>query len=320
MAPRLSWSSLVPGLVAVAVLIAVVAGVLMFAGVGRMRGETVRLYVVTSQARGVMRGTDVWLDGQKVGVVERIAFRAVGTDTLPRVVIAIDVRRDAAAQIRRDADIQIRSGTSLIGPMVVYVTSGTPASTRARPGDTLFARAQSDVADAATRLEEATREIDPLLADARIVKASVRNPNGTVGAALAGAARRDREIARLRDQVARLRATFGAGSGAGGAGGARAGLISATSAALARADSVRALLKSPQSSLGRFRRDSSLKASVAGVRDELAELRLRLADRTGTLGRLQSDSALSRAVADAQHEMTLLFEDLRKRPLRYIAF
>ena len=318
MAPRLSWSNLVPGLIAVVVLAAIVIGVLTFAGVGRLRGDTVRLYIVTNQARGVMKGTEVWLAGQKVGLVGDIAFRTVGSDTLPRVVIAIDVRRNAASQIRRDAEIQVRSGSSLIGPMVVYVTAGTPTAPGASAGDTLVARAQSDMQDAMTRLDEATRELDPLLADAKTVLASVRSPNGTVGAARTGGARRDGEIARLRAQVSRLRAQF---TGTGGrATASRARLMAATSGALARVDSVRTLVQSPASSFGRFRRDSTLKASVAGVRDEVAELRTRLAESSGTLGRMQSDSALTRALADAQREMALLFEDLRKRPLRYIAF
>ena len=90
--------------------------------------------------------------------------------------------------------------------------------------------------------------------------------------------------------------------------------------ALARVDSIRVLLRSERSTLGRFRRDTTLGRTVAHVRDELAALRARMEENPGTVGRFAEDSAIQRALADAQTEMALLSKDVRKRPLRYIAF
>jgi hypothetical protein len=90
--------------------------------------------------------------------------------------------------------------------------------------------------------------------------------------------------------------------------------------ALSRADSIRALLASPRTSLGRFRRDATLMGTVGQVRDELAAFRAQLDDADGTVGRLSSDSAMTRSLADTQREMAMLFEDMRKRPLRYVNF
>jgi hypothetical protein len=90
--------------------------------------------------------------------------------------------------------------------------------------------------------------------------------------------------------------------------------------ALARVDSIRLLLRSNETSLGRFRRDTTLGRTLADVRAEVAQLRARLAENHGSLGRFAADSAIQRALADAQSELTLLMEDIRKRPLRYLAF
>ena len=90
--------------------------------------------------------------------------------------------------------------------------------------------------------------------------------------------------------------------------------------ALARVDSIRMLLASPDGNLGRFRRDSTLPRTIAAVRDELSALQTRMDSSTGTLDRFARDSALIRAVAAARQEMTLLFADVKRRPLRYIAF
>lgn len=312
MAPRLTWSRLVPGIVAIGVLIAATVVVLVYGSVGRIPGEKIRLYVVTSSAHGVMPGTEVWLAGQKVGIVEKISFRPPSTDTLARVVIAMDVRQEDTDQIRRNSDVRVRTGANLVGPVVVYVSPGTPGSPRAGDGDTLFARAQADIPAAMRRLGDATAELPPLMTDARTVVAHVRNRSGTLGALMRPGG--GTEIAELRAQVAALRDQFGGSSAA------RATFMTSAESALARVDSIRALLRSERSSLGRFRRDTTLGRTVSSVRDELAALRARLDENRGTLGRFAADSAIQRALADAQAEMALLSEDVRKRPLRYIAF
>ena len=102
--------------------------------------------------------------------------------------------------------------------------------------------------------------------------------------------------------------------------GERGELMSRAGSLLARVDSIRALLASPDGNLGRFRRDSTLPRTIADVRDQLAALQTRMDSSTGTLDRFARDSAITHAVADARREMALLFADLKKHPMRYIAF
>jgi len=316
MAPRLSWSSLVPGLIALTVLVAAVVGVLMFAGIGRMRGEKMHLYVLTNQARGVMRGTEVWVAGQKIGLVEGVDFRPPSTDSLGRLVVEISVRERDATQIRRDSRAQIRAGATLIAPVVVYIGPGSPGSPPVREGDTLRARAQSDLELAGVKLNAATAELAPIITNAHAVVSNVRSPSGTVGAVLSDGL--GGKVGTLRVRVGRLRARMG-GSGAAAKSG-MASVMARASAAMARADSIRALVASPNTSFGRFRRDSTLGSKVAGVRDELSRLMAELDQKDGTLARVSRDSAITRSIADARREMAELFADIRRRPLRYVSF
>jgi hypothetical protein len=313
MAPRLSWRDLIPGALAIVILVGITIVVLANGGIGRVPGDKIDLHVVTTSARGVMKGTPVWVSGQQIGAVERIAFRPVMTDS-SRVVIDVRVQERSAQQIRRDSEIRVQSGTSVIGPMVVYITAGTPGSAAVRDGDTLYARTQSDLAGTATQLGEAAEQITPIMTDVRAILAHASDPQGSIGAIRA----RDdfADVARLRAQVARLRTQLAPRGGSP----ARGAFMEAARNAMAQVDSIRALLASEQTSLGRFRRDSTLGRSVASVRDDLAALRVRLDSSDGTLGRFRNDSSVTRALADAQREMALLFEDIRKRPVRYIAF
>ena len=89
---------------------------------------------------------------------------------------------------------------------------------------------------------------------------------------------------------------------------------------MARVDSIRTLLGSNAHSLGRFRRDTALRVEIGRIRSELAETQ-RLLDRpAGTIGRFRADSALIRAVAGDRAAMDSLFTDMKRHPIRYIAF
>ncbi|MGH7678379.1 MAG: MlaD family protein [Gemmatimonadaceae bacterium] len=309
MPPRLAWSNLLPGLIAFAALIAVAVGVLVFAGVNRVDGNTMRLHVVTRQAQGVMTGTEVWLAGQKIGLVKRVEFRPPEADTL-RVVLVLDVQEREAEQIRRDSRAEIRTGGTVIGPAVVYLTTGTPRGDRISEGDTLFAQGSADVASSGKKLVAIGEDAKPLLADVRALMARARRRRASVEGTLIEV--HDGEVA-LRGRVSRFRGAFALPPAAGNT-------RAHAQTALARVDSLRALLRSPSTSLGRFRRDSSLGETLAAIREELSTVRAAMVSPEGNFGRLTQDSAMTRALSDAQREMTLLMDDFRRRPQRYIAF
>lgn len=326
MPSRLSWRNLVPGLVALGAMLLVTAGVLLFAGIGRIRGKTVHLYVLTDQARGVMRGTEVWVSGQKVGAVDDVRFRAPSDDTLGRVVIAVTVRARDAQAIRRDSRAEVRQGANFVAPVVVYVAAGSPAAPAASEGDTIRGKPQSDVDVAMAKLPEATAQLQPIVSDVGAISRRVHDPSGTIGALVTGGAGAEgaRLFARLRALGSRVTGANASGLQPGSrdsAGGEvetplalRAQLI------LARVDSVRALIAAPGTSLGRFRRDSMLPQTIDALREELGDIQRRLASPYGTVGRARADSALTRSVGQARGEMTALLADIRRRPLRYVHF
>jgi hypothetical protein len=314
MPPRLTWSNLIPGLIALTVIVIVVGAVLYYGGVGKVRGDTVRIHVLTDQARGLMPGSDVWLDGQNVGVVHHIGFRVPSADTLHRVVIAADVKTEAAAKLRDDSRISVRAGGNVIGPVVVFMESGTPSGSPVRAGDTLRALGQTDAEVLMERAVGATKHLPTITADAKTVIAQTRNPDGTVGAFLTRGM--PPGFGQLKAQVAALR---------GGSGGAPEGargqaLRREAASVMARVDSIRALLASPNTSFGRFRRDSTLPRAITELRADLDSLQASIAAAPGTLTRLRTDSALTWSIADARREMALLLEDMKRRPLRYINF
>jgi len=309
MPSRLSWRKLLPGLTALAAVVVVALAIVKFAGVGTIHGRTIRVYVVSDQANGIMHGTEVWLAGQKIGLVTDVAFLPPSTDSGARVLLSLDIRARDAAALRRDAHPQLRAGANILGPMVVYLDPGTLSAPGVREGDTLRAAPQRDAQVAMVRLRDATGEIGPLVSDARAILADVRDTSGSVGALLHNGL----PLPTLRARYTRVTTRDGTGE-------AQNGLILHVRLALARADSIRALVSGPSSMLGRFRRDSSLSSTVADINAQLAELSAQLQGANGTIGRMQNDAALLDAVAAARREMTELLADIRRRPARYITF
>jgi ABC-type transporter Mla subunit MlaD len=313
------WQDLHIGLVAALVVLAGGVLISVFGRVGVLHGKKFTLYVTMDAARGVIRGTEVWLDGQQVGVVKGVSFRPPGVSPRDRLVLALDVLEDARTRVRQDTRVQIQGGTNLIGDRVVALTSGTAKTRGVVDRDTIRAGEQNDLEDMTSDAELAARQLPAIMGNVKLLVAQLHSAEGTLGAfgMDRGGPQMGQVLAktgRLMDRLAGTRGTMGQGFAGSGALRARAERI------LAQADSMRALVTSNDHSLGRFRRDSTLTREVGRIRDELREIDRLAASPTGTIGRLRSDSSITRNVHRDLVAFDSLFLDLKKHPLRYIAF
>lgn len=316
MARRLSWSDVRGGLVASVVVIVAAVAILKFSRVGALHGDTFLLYATVGDASGVMKGSEVWLSGQKIGKVDDITFRSPqSSDTLHRVTIEMEILSQYRDAMRRDAVGQIRAGESIIGPVVVYLSPGTVHGAPIQPGDTVRIKSAPELNRATAQLTTAAKDFPVIMSNVQVLRAELQATGGTVGALMNGPALS--ELDRVRMHVNRLRESL---RGGGTAGKVMTGDLTAQAKhVMARADSVRTLVASSSTSLGRFRRDSTLLGEVGHIRDELAQLRAQLDSSDGTVGRFARDSAITLQLAEAQNQMALLFADIRKHPLRYLS-
>ncbi|MDB4905572.1 MAG: Mammalian cell entry related domain protein [Gemmatimonadetes bacterium] len=316
MPSHLRWSNLSKGLIALAVVTGAALGVLLFARVGALHGKTVRLYALAPEARGVLKGTEVWLAGQKAGKVAAVRFAAPASDSSPRIVMELELLSSAIFAVRKDSWAQVRAGGSFIGAQVVYVSPGSSRAAEVHSGDTLPVRPQGDLENVASDLAVATQQLPGIISDAKTVFTGLKSGQGTAGAYLANG-----DGGQMQQLGARMGALAATLHGNGTVGRALSGgLVSRATAAMSRADSLKTFVTSGKSSLGRFQRDSTLMNQVQDVRDELAIVGALLNEPRGTAGRMTRDSTIMRQVQGARDEMSKLFADLKRHPLRYIAF
>jgi len=319
MARPTRWRHLIPGLVTLLVVSGAAVAVLLFARIGRLKGETMRLYAPTSQGRGVIKGTEVWISGQKVGVVEEVRFQSANVDTSARVVLVLDVLTGVGAQIRRDSYAQIRIGETLIGAPVVVIAPGSPDAARLSHEDTLRTRPQRDVEGVTSQLAFASQDFPALLTNFRLIVAQLDSARGSAGAILSLDGR-SRELALFQERAEQLTRRVTAGDGTLSLALRGGDLTARARHAAAQADSIRALVASERTALGRFRRDSTLIRNVNEVRNELSITRALVAEARGTAGRAGADSAIVRQLTRLEAELGALIRDAKGRPLRYVAF
>ena len=316
---RARWRELIIGLTALAAILGAALAILLFARIGTLHGPTFRLYAQTGEARGIIRGSEVWLGGQKVGLVKDVRFLPPSVEQRARLLIAMDVLQDAQRNVRRDASAQIRAGGTLIGAPVVYISLGTSDSPVVQTGDTIRSLPQTDLENMTSEFALASRDFPEIISNIKLLNSQLHSVEGTLGAL--GIEKGGRNLATTRARLARLGAQFGDTLGTVGL--ALRDLPTLAERArrvMARADSVRSLMGSDRTALGRFRRDSTLLREVADIRNEVDILRARMASPQGTLGRARADSAIFDELTGLKREMTLLFADLRRRPMRYIRF
>lgn len=320
MARRLSWSDVRGGALAVVVLVVLAGAIIKYSRLGTLHGDTFELYALVGEARGLLRGSEVWLSGQKIGKVIAIEFRSPSlADTNARLELRMQILERFRANLHRDAIAQIRPGGSIVGQPVVYLTPGTLSDVAIEPGDTVKAERQSDAETAAGTFAVASKEFPAIIGNVKVLAAQLQGTKGTAGAflnapggpGLPGLSATKANMDRLANRL----------HGGGTVGRfMQGGVTDRAARVMARADSVRALLASPNTSFGRFRKDSSLLAEVGDIRNELTLVRAMVTSTDGTVGRALRDSAITDALADAERQMALLIADIKKHPLRYLVF
>jgi len=318
--PRIqNWRSLLPGLIALAIIVVGVMAVLSFARVGALHGSTIRVYSSMAEARGVMKGTPVWLEGQPVGQVLRVEFLPPSSDSNSNVLVVMDLLKRDAKFVRRDAVAQITSGGTLIGAPVVYLsTSGSNAPLLA-DGDTLHSVPQGDPEGVASRIAVASRDFPAIIANVKDLRSQLSSVHGTTGALLNDDQLRI-DLARSRGTKLANRALHGSGTLGRVLNGGTARATARAQHALAEADSLRTLVTSNKSVVGRFRRDTSLVRTVTSLRNEVSLAKAMLDEPRGTAGRVLHDSAMTRQLTAAEKELAAILADLRAHPMRYVAF
>jgi hypothetical protein len=312
---QLHWTELTGGIIALAAIVGLTIAVLVFARVGGLHGKKVTLYVVTNEAKGVLAGTEVWLAGNKQGLVEDISFRPPSTDKMERLIIKTEFLKDALPNVRRDSYAQIRPAGSPIGSTIVYIEVGSMTSPQLHDGDTVHTRPKGRISALTADVSLIGPELTALRSAVSELNTKLKSPRGTIGSVRAHGLPRMPEVGTRMSRLASK--TKGSGTVALAR---RNNLMARATRAMAAADSIRTLVSSNKGSLGRFRRDTALVTKAKGVLAELDNLRAFAANPVSAIAATHPDSVLTRELDRRRTLLASLIQDMKAHPLRYIEF
>lgn len=308
---QLEWRELIPGIIAAAAIVIVVIVTLFFARVGQVHGKKVTLYVVAEEATGILPGTEVWLSGQKQGLVTDVSFRPPATDTMERVLITTEFLEEMLPYVRRDSYAQLKPGGSFIGSLVVAISAGSANSPPLHDGDTLHILRKGRLANLTSDVGTIEPAFSALVSEVNALNAKLASPVGTIGNA------RVNGMPRMPEVSARMSRMAATASGNGTIGLAmRSNLRGRSARAMAAVDSIRTLISSNRTNLGRFRRDSTLVTKAGHVLAELDSLRALTSGQLG--GAAAADSSLAKGLTRTRALLAELIKDIKAHPLRYI--
>jgi hypothetical protein len=294
--------------------LALVSAVIFFLDAGRRAlEEGPHVVVLAAEARGLQRGTDVWVAGKPAGRVKDIHF---GDPTGPenrRVIIVAVLHRSAARFLRETARARIGS-SALLAPVVLKLDPGAPEGARFDFADTLYAP-RDTIRETLFSLWESGR------AEARALAKAVgdlgrrtRDGPGTVARF-----RQDTTfLVRLPGAVARMR-------GLSQEFRRRDGLGSLLADDSLRASARRAVLR--LSSLATDERSRALRdtiadlaASLQRVSHGLAAVEAGLAAGRGTAGRVAHDTELTDQAHMLRTGLDSATAELMLHPFRWLRF
>ncbi|MEP7087611.1 MAG: MlaD family protein [Gemmatimonadota bacterium] len=307
-----AWSKLIGGVVAIAVIVVSAFSIIAFARVGSLKGDTYIAYILADQANGILKGTDVWLQGQKVGVVKNVGFRSLPTDTSVRTVLEVEVMSPFKSFIKKDSRVEFKPGGSYVGAQVVALRIGSPTAPVLEAGDTLTRVSVIDPDLRQNELTAAGQDFPEIVSSLRAIGgdltktqsqfSSLGDHSSGLGLVMKRVAEFDTRKKGTLSLIFRDRA-----------------LASRAQIALTRADSLLDITREP-GTLNRFKNDSALRIALARTRGELDAIRVRIAREDGAAGRFLSDDALRKDLEELSKQIAKTLADFGKRPERYSPF
>lgn len=321
---RIPWRRLLKGLVALGVVIAAGAFVLLKAEIGGVRGTTIPVHAVFSDARDIMPNSEVWLNGELVGTVRTIGFLAPEAGESNRLYMTMDVLERVRPFIRRDAIVQVRRGESFLGAPVLYIAGGSPGVPAVNAGDTLGTTRWLNQDQLAAGIRGGVSDLQTVMSNVRVTARAIREAQGSI-AALTGTdgSTEPSEISivlaswdSLNDQAEALRTMV-----------ADTALRAGIDRLMLQLDSLNRASREGSARL--MLSDTTLRRSAGSLASELTVVREALGQRLAVAkGAFQEDSTdLSNLPPSARADITrfhaaldALIQDIKKRPWKYVGF
>ena len=317
---QLLWRELRPGISAIIILFLVALLILVRMGVGSVPGEKFTIYARSAEARGILKGSDIWLAGMKVGAVSGVTFLPPDSVRSTRLLLELRILDEYRELISRNSHAQVRRGTRLIGNPVLHLSVGMPSDPMINAGDTIITLAQFDAEAVAARADQAMQAFPLIMRDINQVVQNTSGIDSLLRAFIspgdsAGALRPLRALVNAITDLGRVLEVGTVGLLRNEpAFGSRISSINTSM------DSLLRLYDLTSSPGGRYLTDAALFDRIDSVAQKFETVSASIAARYADVSRGARAQALATEIARLNASLRALREDARKHPFRYFIF
>lgn len=141
--------------------LACMAAIVFMIGDNRMLFDTkVEFSAYFENVQGLQGGSTIRMGGVDVGTVRRVRYSDDPSE--PRIEVRLGIVRREAPRVLRDSEARV-VGKGMLGDKMVIISSGTPGSPPAAPGQVLRTRPSEDLANMLGRLDAISGKTEGLV-------------------------------------------------------------------------------------------------------------------------------------------------------------
>ena len=269
--------------------------------------KTYELRAEFPNVMGVVAGAPVWFQGVEVGTVKRLDFVPAADTSMVRIVFTVNDR--VWPLVRTDSKVRIQS-LNLFGEKMMEVTPGSRDSAQVKSGTTLRSEMPTDITQLMSKGQGIVDDLAVLTTDLKEVMGKVKRGEGSLGRLTSS----DELYTNLDATIVQVRVLTRSLDQSQIA--MRRSLTSVASSL----DSVLAIVRTGDGSLGRMARDPELYENLTSLTGHLDSTMARVERGEGSFGRLAKDESMARNLEDSLDRLHKLLADLQANPKKYFKF
>ena len=167
--------AVVIGIFVVIGLLIFILGVITLTGQKKSFSNAVNLKAIFDNVEGLQAGSNVWLNGVKIGTVKDVRFNEEG-----KVAVSMGVDEKMQVYIHKDAKAKVGSD-GLIGNRIIVIYGGTPSSPTVNDGDILAVEKIAGMEDMMATFQSNNENLLSITGDFKEISSKLANGEGTIG-------------------------------------------------------------------------------------------------------------------------------------------
>lgn len=168
------FKAILTGLFVIAGIGILLAGIFIIGGKDKSFKSSVIGNAVFADVNGLAKGSNVWFEGVKIGIVKKVSFVTEG------VLVSFSIEEDVRQKIRKDTKVKL-SSDGLIGNKILVLYGGSAASPEIESGNVLAVENGIGTEQIMATLQSNNDNLLAITNNLKLVTKNLADGKGTMG-------------------------------------------------------------------------------------------------------------------------------------------